>query len=132
MKTYKFYTKDALLIDESNLFQNNDIYVVINSLTHCAVSEPLCRKLKLNRHFEIFDCDYSKWLSEDIIYSEFSYEDCLTMTAAIAYDVLRHPDETVFVTANPQMALFMNKYFGEDSIILLEEDRDEKKIKKEN
>ena len=38
---------------------------------------------------------------------------------AIWYDQYVHPDETYFVTTNREVAEEANKYFGEDSIILI-------------
>ena len=38
---------------------------------------------------------------------------------AIWYDQYVHPDETYFVTTNSKVAEEANKYFGEDSIILI-------------
>jgi hypothetical protein len=38
---------------------------------------------------------------------------------AIQYDRMCHPDETIFVTSNKDLAEVANRYFGEDSIELL-------------
>jgi hypothetical protein len=128
MRTYKFYTTEALLKDKDNLFNDIDTYVVMTSYSHCAVEAPLCRELKLNSHFEIFDANLPNCFSEEVYYSGLSYEDCLSLLAAIDYDALVHPDETVFVTACPQDVPFINKFFGEDSIIVIGGNENEEKI----
>ena len=41
------------------------------------------------------------------------------LALAIQYENMFHPDETVFVTNDEEMAKIANRYFGEDSIELL-------------
>ena len=43
-----------------------------------------------------------------------------SLAAAIDYDNKIHPDETIFVTTNLNAAKIANLFFGEDSIILLD------------
>lgn len=121
MINYKFYTTEALIKNREHLFDNENDKVVMTTYSHCTVNTPLCRDLKLNKRSEIFECNYKKWLNEDILYSSLDFEECLTLAAAVAYDSTVHPDETVYVTANPQAVPIANKFFGEDSIILLED-----------
>ena len=41
------------------------------------------------------------------------------LALAIQYEKICHPDETIFVTSDKDMADIANRYFGEDSIELL-------------
>ena len=41
------------------------------------------------------------------------------LALAIQYEKMCHPDETIFVTSDKDMANIANRYFGEDSIELL-------------
>lgn len=58
---------------------------------------------------------------------DICYEESLEMTdeipselaLAIQYEKMCHPDETIFVTSDKDMAAIANRYFGEDSIELL-------------
>lgn len=67
----------------------------------------LCSTLLNNRDkFDICHSDNNDILPKDIYLASY-------------YEKLCHPDEVVFVTSDQKMADFANKYFGEDSIILL-------------
>ena len=58
---------------------------------------------------------------------DICYEESIGMTdeipselaLAIQYEKMCHPDETIFVTSDKDMADIANRYFGEDSIELL-------------
>lgn len=58
---------------------------------------------------------------------DICYEESTEMTdeipselaLAIQYEKMCHPDETIFVTSDKELAEVANRYFGEDSIELL-------------
>lgn len=125
MKTYKFYTPEALLIEGYHVFDNDNEYVVTTSLGYSTADEPLARHLKSNEHFEIFDGNMA-WMSgliKEIGQNAMRPYDMHALAAAWAYDTIEHPDETVFVTARAQDVPIINKYFGEDSIIVVGEQK---------
>jgi hypothetical protein len=41
------------------------------------------------------------------------------LALAVQYEKMCHPDELIFVTSNKDTADIANRYFGEDSIVLL-------------
>lgn len=43
----------------------------------------------------------------------------LALASAIDYDIKMHPDETYFVTSNKELSSIANRFFGEDSILLI-------------
>ena len=58
----------------------------------------------------------------DICYEEsieISDEIPSELALAIQYEKMCHPDETIFVTSDKELAEIANRYFGEDSIELL-------------
>ena len=121
MKTYKFYTYEALLLNKEHLFDNKNEYVVISLFSRSTGDELLFRQLETNDHFEIFDTIYMDYEIQE----KLPYSDSISLAAARAYDTLEHPDETVFVTTRPQDVPIINKYFGEDSIIIIGENNNE-------
>ena len=92
----------------------------------------------LSCRFAISNSTYQKVFSEDtgdllflLMTSrnkfDICYEESIEMTdeipselaLAIQYDKMCHPDETIFVTSDKEVAEIANRYFGEDSIELL-------------
>lgn len=58
----------------------------------------------------------------DICYEEsieLSDEISAELALAIQYEKMCHPDETIFVTSDKELAEVANQYFGEDSIELI-------------
>lgn len=92
----------------------------------------------LNCRFAISNSTYQKVFTEDtgdllflLMTSrnkfDICYEESIEMTdeipselaLAIQYEKICHPDETIFVTSDKEVAEIANRYFGEDSIELL-------------
>lgn len=92
----------------------------------------------LKCRFAISNSTYQKVLSEDtgellflLMTSrnkfDVCYEESIEITdeipselaLAIQYEKMCHPDETIFITSDKDMAEVANRYFGEDSIELL-------------
>ena len=92
----------------------------------------------LKCRFAISNATYQKVFSEDtgdllflLMTSrnkfDICYEESVEVTdeipselaLAIQYEKMCHPDETIFVTSDKDMADIANRYFGEDSIELL-------------
>lgn len=92
----------------------------------------------LKCRFAISNSTYQKVFSEDtgdllflLMTSrnkfDICYEESVEMTdeipselaLAIQYEKMCHPDETIFVTSDKELAEVANRYFGEDSIELL-------------
>lgn len=92
----------------------------------------------LKCRFAISNSTYQKVFAEDtgdLLFllmtsrSKFDicYEESIEMTdevpselaLAIQYEKMCHPDETIFVTSDEDIADIANRYFGEDSIELL-------------
>lgn len=123
MMTYKFYDTSALL---ENPFPSEDP-VIISSVTFQELEElkyrentrskvqNLLRELKKHPwELFLFKEEYLAPLREKGV--TLSNNDAKILASALAYDVFRHPDETVFVTQDLAQARIANLFFGEDSI----------------
>ena len=74
-------------------------------------------------NFEYHKIPYEFYKFEEYMLNRIVYDhngkNIEILAAALDYDCTQHPDETVFVTTDPEMADIANLYFGEDSIICI-------------
>lgn len=129
---YKVYDLSGLYFDRNNLFKNkNEIIVISTSIFNefnkivSSLPEEILKELiglynifmaAPQGSYEIYPF-YARMLGRVQHYNKDNNLD--TLAAALDYDIYCHPDETIFVTGDPDIAKTANYFFGEDSIILL-------------
>lgn len=136
---YKFYDTCSLLIKGKEAFTEDDVQVVVSSITLSELEE-----IKSSRHKDdeikyqarqVLSC-LNYYPNEIHIFKESMLDritdfdvnnDIKILATALDYDCAIHPDETIFVTNDRALALIANLYFGEDSIESVQQTKDEYK-----
>lgn len=133
MMIYKFYDTCSLLLKASHLFDEENVQVVISSISlqelediktannKDAEIKYSARKL-LNTLNENPDA-YEIWIFKEYMLNPIAKKgfdhinnDLRILACAFDYDYTQHPDETVFVTNDLALKSIANCFFGEDSI----------------
>ena len=131
--TYKFYDTCSLLLKANHLFDEEDVKVVISSISlqelediktannKDAEIKYSARKLLniLNDNPEAYEIwIFREEMIEPIAEKGFTHinNDLRILACAYDYDYNEHPDETVFVTNDLALKAIANCFFGEDSI----------------
>lgn len=138
---YKFYDTCSLLLNSNHLFDNPNERTVISSISlqelediktssHKDLSIKFAaRQLTrtLNEHQGEYDLHlYEPFMLERIFkVADFEVNNDLKILAtAFDYDYNFHPDETVFITNDLVLKNIANLFFGEDSIMSVQEERE--------
>ena len=138
---YKFYDTCSLLLNANHLFDNPNERTVISSITlkeleDIKTSNKKDEKTKyltrqairtLTEHEGKYDLHIFETYMLDPIYDKGDFElnnDLMILSTAFHYDYYIHPDETVFVTNDLVLKKIANMFFGEDSIISIQEKQD--------
>ena len=131
--TYKFYDTCSLLLKANHLFDEEDVKVVISSISlqelediktannKDAEIKYSARKLLniLNDNPEAYEIwIFREEMIQPIAEKGFTHinNDLRILASAYDYDYNVHPDETVFVTNDLSLKAIANCFFGEDSI----------------
>lgn len=121
MITYKFYDTSALIKSYTNLIKLNPNERIVIS------SETIAQDRILIDYILKFLYDnrvrYEIYLFHPDMLSRLVYQhdqDVNILATALDYDCTQHPDETIFITGDKEIADIANLYFGEDSIIYVE------------
>ena len=140
MMTYKFYDTCSLLLKTNHLFDEEDVKVVISSISlqelediktannKDAEIKYSARKLLniLNENPEAYEIwIFKEEMLKPIIEKGFDHinNDLRILACAFNYDYTQHPDETVFVTNDLALKAIANCFFGEDSIESVNEEQ---------
>ena len=133
MMTYKFYDTCSLLLKTNHLFDEEDVKVVISSISLQELEDIKtannkdadikysARKLLniLNENPEAYEIwVFKEDMIKPILEKGFDHinNDLKILACAFDYDCKAHPDETVFVTNDLALKAIANCFFGEDSI----------------
>ena len=133
MITYKFYDTCSLLLKTNHLFNEENVKVVISSISlqelediktannKDAEIKYSARKLLniLNENPEAYEIwVFKEDMLKSIVEKGFDHinNDLKILACAFDYDCNVHPDETVFVTNDLALKAIANCFFGEDSI----------------
>lgn len=131
--TYKFYDTCSLLLKANHLFDEEDVKVVISSISlqelediktannKDAEIKYSARKLLniLNDNSEAYEIwIFREEMIQPIAEKGFTHinNDLRILACAYDYDYNEHPDETIFVTNDLSLKTIANCFFGEDSI----------------
>lgn len=140
MMTYKFYDTCSLLLKTNNLFDEENVKVVISSISlqelediktannKDAEIKYSARKLLniLNENPEAYEIwIFKEEMLKPIIEKGFDHinNDLRILACAFNYDYTQHPDETIFVTNDLALKAIANCFFGEDSIESVNEEQ---------
>lgn len=140
MMTYKFYDTCSLLLKTNHLFDEEDVKVVISSISlqelediktannKDAEIKYSARKLLniLNENPKAYEIwTFKEDMLKPIIEKGFDHinNDLRILACAFNYDSTQHPDETVFVTNDLALKAIANCFFGEDSIESVNEEQ---------
>ena len=131
-KIYKFYDTSSLLLAQNNLFKDENIRVVISSITlneleHIKTSQNKDSNIKFTARFLLNLLDqnpdsYELWIYKNSMIDEIISKDLEVtndtkiLATAIDYDKKVHPDELIFVTNDLALKNIANLFFGSDSI----------------
>ena len=138
--TYKFYDTCSLLLKTNNLFDEEDVKVVISSISlqelediktannKDAEIKYSARKLLniLNENPEAYEIwTFKEEMLKPIIEKVFDHinNDLRILACAFNYDYTQHPDETIFITNDLVLKTIANCFFGEDSIESVNEEQ---------
>lgn len=130
---YKFYDTCSLLLKANHLFDEEDVRVVISSVSLQELEDIKnssnkdeevkysARKLLnvLNNNSGAYDiCIFKESMLKPIADKGFDHinNDLKILACAFDYDYYKHPDETIFVTNDLALKAIANCFFGEDSI----------------
>ena len=133
MITYKFYDTCSLLLKTNHLFNEENVKVVISSISLQELEDIKtannkdteikysARKLLniLNENPEAYEIwVFKEDMLKPIVEKGFDHinNDLKILACAFDYDCNVHPDETVFVTNDLALKAIANCFFGEDSI----------------
>lgn len=139
---YKFYDTCSLLLNSNHLFDNPNEKPVISSITiqeleDIKTSGRKDEKIKylarqamrsLTEHEGEYDLHVFETYMLDPIYGKGDFDvnnDLRILATAFDYDYYKHPDETIFVTNDLVLKKIANMFFGEDSIISIQEEQDD-------
>ena len=137
---YKFYDTCSLLLKANSLFDDENVKVIISSITlqelediktannKDAEVKYSARKILniLNEHPGAYEISiYKDSMLEPIVSKGFDHinNDLRILACAFNYDYYIHPDETVFVTNDLALKAIANCFFGEDSIESVNEEK---------
>ena len=140
MMTYKFYDTCSLLLKTNHLFDEENVKVVISSISlqelediktannKDAETKYSARKLLniLNENPKAYEIwTFKEDMLKPIIEKGFDHinNDLRILACAFNYDYTQHPDETVFVTNDLALKAIANCFFGEDSIESVNEEQ---------
>lgn len=140
MMTYKFYDTCSLLLKTNHLFDEENVKVVISSISlqelediktandKDAEIKYSARKLLniLNESPKAYEIwTFKEDMLKPIIEKGFDHinNDLRILACAFNYDYTQHPDETVFVTNDLALKAIANCFFGEDSIESVNEEQ---------
>ena len=140
MMTYKFYDTCSLLLKTNHLFDEENVKVVISSISlqelediktannKDAEIKYSARKLLniLNENPKAYEIwTFKEDMLKPIIEKGFDHinNDLRILACAFNYDYTQHPDETVFVTNDLALKAIANCFFGEDSIESVNEEQ---------
>ena len=140
MMTYKFYDTCSLLLKTNHLFDEENVKVVISSISlqelediktannKDAEIKYSARKLLniLNENPKAYEIwTFKEDMLKPIIEKGFDHinNDLRILACAFNYDYTQHPDETVFVTNDLALKTIANCFFGEDSIESVNEEQ---------
>ena len=140
MMTYKFYDTCSLLLKTNHLFDEENVKVVISSISlqelediktandKDAEIKYSARKLLniLNENSKAYEIwTFKEDMLKPIIEKGFDHinNDLRILACAFNYDYTQHPDETVFVTNDLALKAIANCFFGEDSIESVNEEQ---------
>lgn len=137
---YHFYDTSSLLLKANNLF-NNAENIIISSITLTELEEIKTSSVKdaeikyAARHLLHMLNDnpnkYTVWIYDDTMLKPIVKKnlpinnDMKILASAIDYDKREHPDETIFITNDLSLKNIANLFFGNDSVVSLEEEKDE-------
>ena len=130
---YKFYDTCSLLLKAEHLFDEEDVKIVISSITlqelediktaynKDAETKYSARKLlnMFNNNPEAYEIHiFKETMLQPIMDKGFDHinNDLRILACAFDYDYCQHPDETIFVTNDLALKAIANCFFGEDSI----------------
>ena len=119
---YKFYDTAEALLNSPNAFLTKSEMPVLSSMViHDLAKSEEGLEILINNLGNYDTYLFQYYMLSPIIerLKEPIAQDIKGLAAAFDYDLNRHPDETVFVTENQELALTANLFFGEDSIILI-------------
>jgi predicted ribonuclease YlaK len=136
---YKFYDTCSLLLKANHLFDEEDVKIVISSITLQELEEIKTSRNKddeikfsarqvlrsLTQHKGDYDIHIFRENMLDPILSTTDFtvnNDLRILACAFDYDTNEHPDETIFVTNDLALAQIANLFFGNDSIQSINED----------
>ena len=137
---YKFYDTCSLLLKANSLFDDENVKVIISSITlqelediktannKDAEVKYSARKILniLNEHPGAYEISiYKDSMLEPIVSKGFDHvnNDLRILACAFNYDYYIHPDERVFVTNDLALKAIANCFFGEDSIESVNEEK---------
>ena len=140
MMTYKFYDTCSLLLKTNHLFDEEDVKVVISSISLQELEDIKTANNKdaetkysaikllniLNENPEAYEIwIFKEEMLKPIIEKGFDHinNDLRILACAFNYDYTQHPDETVFVTNDLALKAIANCFFGEDSIESVNEEQ---------
>ena len=140
MMTYKFYDTCSLLLKTNHLFDEENVKVVISSISlqelediKTANNKDSEIKYSARKLLNILNDNpkaYEIWVFKEemlkpIIEKGFDHinNDLRILACAFNYDYTQHPDETVFVTNDLALKAIANCFFGEDSIESVNEEQ---------
>ena len=136
---YKFYDTSSLLLNINHLFDEDNVQVVISSISFqeledikTASNKDAEIKYSARKLLNILNNNpeaYEVWIfTEDmlvpIVDKGFNHinNDLRILATAFDYDYYQHPDETIFVTNDLALKAIANCFFGEDSIKSVDEE----------
>ena len=108
---YKFYDTEALLKEKH---KDENTYIIISSVTARILSD---NEKAMSMVDEIHE--YKKSMFRPFIKRGVCDPVYVNLVTAFDYDYNKHPDETIFVTADKQVKDMAHCFFGEDSIIYI-------------
>ena len=120
--TYYVCDTSALLYKYQQIFDICELNDTIIICAHTFEENTPETNFVISR-LEYNNLEYNFYKFEDYMLKRLVYnhgdKDVRCLAAALDYDCTQHPDETIFITDNEEMADIANLYFGEDSIICL-------------
>lgn len=130
---YKFYDTCSLLLQQEHLFDEENVRVIISSITLQELEEIKtssrkdaeikysARKLlhQLEENEEKYDVHiFQNEMLKPFIEKDLEINnDIKILATAFDYDTHYHPDETVFVSNDLALRMIANLFFGSDSVL---------------
>ena len=140
--TYNFYDTSSLLLRSQNLYDDPTENIIISSISLFELENIKTARFKseevkyqarqLTHLLEENPEKYTCWIFNEHMLDEKSIvgygqtDDIKILACAIDYDKKCHPDETVFITNDLALKNIANvTYFGSDSILSIQEQKDD-------